>query len=177
MDGRKDVWFQGGMARQHPGEILVVEDELVNQKVVLGMLHRLGFSPDAAGNGLEALQAIEQRHYDLVFMVYQMPILNGCMTTARIRQAEGTGTRHLPVVVLTANALVGDSARCLEAGMDDYLPKPLCSDTLAGELHRWLLPQAARGGNQTRARLTGGENDEGVQLPHRRYLEQHQCTV
>jgi CheY-like chemotaxis protein len=103
--------------------ILVVEDNYVNQKVVTGMLHKRGYEVEVANNGLEALQRLEARDYGLILMDVQMPVLDGFETTRRIRQHPRH--RHIPIVAMTALALHGDRERCLEAGMDSYVPKPL----------------------------------------------------
>ena len=116
--------------------ILVTEDNPVNQLVAQKQLERLGFEVDVADNGLEALAAIERERYDLVFMDCQMPLLDGYEATRRIR--ERLGGRPLPVIALTAHNLASDREKCLEAGMDDYMAKPLYEDTLYSVLDRWL---------------------------------------
>jgi CheY-like chemotaxis protein len=117
--------------------LLVVEDNLVNQKVILARLNRLGYPVDTACNGEEALQMLEVNHYDLVLMDCQMPIMDGYETTARIRNLERF--RKLPVIALTANALPGDREKCLSAGMSDYLVKPVNSEHLKEKLSHWLV--------------------------------------
>lgn len=107
--------------------ILLVEDNPLNQRVARGMLERLGATVDAVAGGPQALEAVSRRAYDLILMDCQMPEMDGYETTRRIREAEasrGDG-RHIPIVALSANALAGDRDRGLEAGMDDYLTKPL----------------------------------------------------
>ncbi len=116
--------------------ILVTEDNPVNQLIAQKQLERLGFVVDVAANGLEALAAIERESYDLVFMDCQMPMLDGYEATRRIR--ERLGGRHLPVIALTAHDLASDREKCLAAGMDDYMAKPLYEDTLYEVLDRWL---------------------------------------
>ncbi|MEK7405177.1 MAG: PAS domain S-box protein [Acidobacteriota bacterium] len=116
--------------------VLVVEDNVVNQKVVLRLLTRLGCSAEAVANGLEAVQAVSRAGYDLVLMDCQMPEMDGFEATARIRQGEGE-LRHTPVIALTANAMQGDREKCLRAGMDDYLSKPVGLEALAEVLERW----------------------------------------
>lgn len=126
--------------------ILLVEDNLTNQKVALHQLARLGYAAHVASNGQEALQAIALHNYALVLMDCQMPLMDGFEATRRIRAAESGTGGHLIVVAMTANAAEGDRERCLAAGMDDYLPKPITRDMLTGLLQRWLLPlpEAAR---------------------------------
>ncbi|RMF64126.1 MAG: response regulator [Bacteroidetes bacterium] len=121
--------------------ILVVEDNLVNQKVAVRHLERLGYGADVASNGQEALAALERTHYDLVLMDIQMPGMDGFEATARIREREQAGKR-LPIIAMTANALEGERERCLEGGMDDYIAKPFKQEVLAQTLARWLTHHA-----------------------------------
>jgi signal transduction histidine kinase/CheY-like chemotaxis protein/HPt (histidine-containing phosphotransfer) domain-containing protein len=125
------------------GRILLVEDNLTNQKVILAMLSRLGVQVTLAENGQEALDAVEQSvPFDLVFMDIQMPVMNGHEATRAIRQWESASTRHrLPIVALTANAFEEDHQACKEAGMDDFLVKPIKMQDLFDALARWLKPQ------------------------------------
>jgi signal transduction histidine kinase/DNA-binding response OmpR family regulator len=123
--------------------ILVAEDNPVNQRVVSLMLRRLGFRVDVVGNGAEAVAALVELPYDLVLMDCQMPVMNGYEATAAIREGEAPGHR-VPIVALTASALKGDKERCIEAGMDDYLAKPVHIDDLAAVLRSFLVgPPAA----------------------------------
>jgi two-component system sensor histidine kinase/response regulator len=124
--------------QERPGvRVLVVEDNLVNQKVAVRMLDRLGYASDVAANGREALSALGRRDYDAVLMDCQMPEMDGYQATVQIRLAE-RGARHTPVIALTAHALPGDRERCVEAGMDDYLTKPIDFDQLDDVLARWI---------------------------------------
>lgn len=117
-------------------KILLVEDNIVNQKVTLNQLKNLGYLADVAANGQEALQMMAQITYDLVLMDCQMPVLDGYTTTQEIRHLEGD-TRHTIIIALTANAMKEDRRRCLDAGMDDYLSKPILKDKLASKLTYW----------------------------------------
>jgi PAS domain S-box-containing protein len=120
--------------------ILVAEDNRINQMVALGLLQKLGYSADLAPNGLEVLAAMKRVPYDIILMDCQMPELDGYETTRRIRAAQRV---HIPrIIAMTANALRGEEERCLEAGMDDYLSKPVRLETLRTALDRWL-PAAA----------------------------------
>ena len=105
-------------------KILVAEDNIVNQKVALGMLARWGCRPDVAANGLEVLAAVRRQHYDVILMDVQMPEMDGMEATRQIR-AQLPAEKQPHIVALTANALAEDRQRCLAAGMDDYLSKPL----------------------------------------------------
>jgi CheY-like chemotaxis protein len=105
--------------------ILVAEDNPINQMLALRLLEKAGHSAAAAGNGEEVLAAIARESFDLVLMDVQMPVMDGFEATALIRQQEkGTG-RHLPIVAMTAHAMKGDREKCLEAGMDGYVAKPI----------------------------------------------------
>ena len=120
--------------------LLLVEDTPVNREVVLGMLDMLGHIVQAVENGRLAVEAVAQERYDLVLMDCQMPEMDGFTATATIRQQEreAGGHRHLPIIALTANAMEGDRARCLAAGMDDYLAKPFTMAQLSEMLTQWL---------------------------------------
>ncbi len=117
--------------------ILLVEDNVVNQKVAARMLEKAGFRCDMASNGQEAVQALSKRSYDLVFMDCQMPVMDGYQATGAIRKLEGVG-RHTPIIAMTANAMQGDRERCLAAGMDDYISKPVTADVFNGMLEKYL---------------------------------------
>jgi len=105
--------------------ILVAEDNVVNQKLAQRLLQKRGHTVRVANNGKEALDLLERESFDLVLMDVQMPQMGGFEATARIRAAEeGTG-RHMPIIALTAHAMTGDRERCLEAGMDAYVSKPI----------------------------------------------------
>ncbi len=131
------------MEARRQRRILLVEDNEVNQEVALGMLQKLGYEADVAPNGMDALEALESSEYDLVLMDCQMPVLDGYETTARIRNGEN-GEGRLPVIALTANAMKGDAEKCLKAGMDGYLAKPIELEALAEKLLEWLPDTSAR---------------------------------
>lgn len=119
--------------------VLLVEDNIVNQQVALGVLTRLGVNVDIANNGQEALDALKLNKYDLIFMDCQMPVLDGFSATKEIRKIEQLSTEErTPIVAMTANAMKGDKERCLDAGMDDYLTKPISFDSVAHVLHEWI---------------------------------------
>ncbi|MBA3848740.1 MAG: hypothetical protein C0502_01935, partial [Opitutus sp.] len=124
-----------------PLDILLVEDNPVNQKVAAHLLSRLGYNVDAVGNGLEAVKAVEQRDYDLVFMDVQMPEMDGFAATREIRNRFPV-VRQPKIVALTANAIQGDRERCLAAGMDDYVAKPVKLDELHSVIVKYFGPVA-----------------------------------
>jgi signal transduction histidine kinase/DNA-binding response OmpR family regulator len=126
--------YDSTMAARHPLRILVAEDNLINQKVLRVMLGRLGYDADVVSDGKEAVAALAQLPYDVVLMDVQMPELDGLEATRRIR-AE-TGRRQPQVIAMTANAMAGDREKCLEAGMDDYVSKPIRVDQLMAALEK-----------------------------------------
>ncbi len=125
--------------------LLLVEDTPVNREVALGMLDMLGHFVQAVENGRLAVEAVARERFDLVLMDCQMPEMDGFTATATIRQQEreAGGHRHVPIIALTANAMEGDRARCLAAGMDDYLAKPFTMAQLSEVLTQWLRAQTS----------------------------------
>jgi two-component system, sensor histidine kinase and response regulator len=137
--------------------VLVVEDNLVNQKLAVRMVEKLGYQPDVVDNGQEALTALKESDYAAILMDCQMPIMDGFETTKNIREREALAASggpqteagpqlgiessslpHMPIIAVTANAMPGDRERCLAAGMDDYLSKPIKLDELRAALARWI---------------------------------------
>jgi CheY-like chemotaxis protein/HPt (histidine-containing phosphotransfer) domain-containing protein len=133
-------------ARSGPGRrVLVAEDNEINQFAAIRMLQKLGYEAEVAQDGRQAVQLAARGPYTAIFMDCQMPELDGYEATAAIRLAEGEAT-HTPIIAMTANTMAGDRERCLAAGMDDYLAKPLSLERLAQVCERWLradAPEAA----------------------------------
>jgi len=117
--------------------VLLAEDDAVNQMVVEQMLARLGCKVDVVNDGVAAWDAAARQRYDLVLMDLHMPEMDGYEATRRIRHDEAAGGRHTPIVALTADALAGDRERCIEAGMDDHITKPVSMASLAAAVERW----------------------------------------
>ena len=124
--------------------VLLVEDNPVNQKVAIRMLQKLGCVVELAENGQQALEKLERASYDIVLMDMQMPVMDGLTATRLLRQREQQTGHHQVVIALTANAMQTDRELCLEAGMDDYLSKPLTLDALQVMLLRWVAQHKQR---------------------------------
>jgi PAS domain S-box-containing protein len=134
----------GGPSWPSAPRVLVAEDSPVNQIVACRALERCGCTAEVAGNGAEALLALAAANYDAVLMDCQMPELDGYEATRELRRREN-GSRHTPVIAMTAHAMTGDRERCLEAGMDDYITKPVRHADLEEALRRWIPAQPLSG--------------------------------
>jgi signal transduction histidine kinase/DNA-binding response OmpR family regulator/HPt (histidine-containing phosphotransfer) domain-containing protein len=158
--------------------ILLAEDNVVNQKVAVGQLRRLGFEVDVVANGQQVLEALSARSYGLVLMDCQMPVMDGYTATAEIRRREG-GARHTIVIAMTAHAGQDDRRKCLDAGMDGYLSKPVTLDGLEMALDTWRargepadVPSAPRGPAPTRSPVgrRAGDSSNPIDLSRWREL-------
>jgi two-component system, sensor histidine kinase and response regulator len=122
-------------ARRHL-RILLAEDNPINQKVLLGMLQKIGHRAVIAATGLEAIASLKRETFDVVFMDVQMPEMDGLTATAKIREQEKKSGAHIPIIAMTAHAMKGDRERCLDSGMDAYLAKPITSEQIADVLDK-----------------------------------------
>ena len=126
--------------QMQPLKILVAEDTPFNQKFITRLLGRWGHTAIIVGDGGKAVTAVSKDRYDLILMDVQMPEMDGFEATSRIRELEEKKGEHTPIIAMTAHAMKGDRERCLEAGMDDYVPKPISSDALLNAI-RLLVPE------------------------------------
>jgi CheY-like chemotaxis protein len=160
------------MAQRLPMRLLLADDNVVNQKVAVRLFEQMGYQIDVAGDGLEAIQAVRQKSYDMIFMDVQMPELDGLQATQRIRQSEKEQDQPGCVIIaMTASAMLGDRERCLAAGMDDYLAKPVRPEAVQSALERWG-PVAQRKGQRstttTFRSLSAGRIGKDRRIPRRR---------
>lgn len=140
--------------------VLLAEDNIVNQKVAQSMLQKLGYHTDTVGSGTEALKALEMLPYDLVLMDVQMPEMDGFEATRHIRNPQSAVLNHeIPVIAMTAYAMKGDKERCMEAGMDDYISKPVSFKSLMETLQKW------QGGTQKENRAEPADGKASGSLP------------
>jgi len=129
--------------RPGPLNILVAEDTLFNQKFIRRLLDRWGYKATVVENGQAAVSAVSQNHFDIVLMDVQMPEMDGFEATEKIREMESSTAKHVPIIAMTAHAMKGDRERCLEAGMDDYVPKPISSETLLNAINALVAQHPA----------------------------------
>jgi len=135
------------LASRQPLRVLLCDDNTINQKVAVRILQQLGYEPDLAANGREALEALDRKPYDLVFMDVMMPEMDGLEATRMIRKLEASGgsvnfNSHIIIIAMTAQAMQGDREKCLEAGMDDYLSKPIRPKDVRAVVERWIAQMA-----------------------------------
>ena len=134
----KESPFDHNLAEHIPLRILLAEDNGINQKIALQLLRRMGYRADVVGNGLEVLEALHRQQYDVVLMDVHMPEMDGLTATQQVRQ-EWADHRQVRIIAMTANAMQGDREKCLAAGMDDYVSKPIRIEELAQALKRCKL--------------------------------------
>ncbi|HXG35244.1 MAG TPA: response regulator [Bryobacteraceae bacterium] len=150
--------------RERPMRVLVAEDNVANQQVMLGLLSKLGLRADAVANGAEAVKALQSIPYDVVLMDVEMPEMDGLEATRRIRSGQsGAQRQQVPIVAMTAHALHGDRERCLQAGMNDYLAKPVELSALIRTLDHWLPKDPAPAENPPPA--TTGQSSAPAGVP------------
>ena len=125
------------LAEKHPGKILVADDNVVNLKVATAFLTRMGYQPDTAKNGREVIEMLAQKDYDLVLLDIQMPELDGYQVASKVI-ADANGAKRPFLIALTASAMESDRQKCLNAGLDDYLPKPIRVPELEAKLRKFL---------------------------------------
>jgi CheY-like chemotaxis protein len=131
-------------SKHYPLRILIAEDNAINQKLTERVLNKLGYKPEIANNGLEALQAVKQKSFDLILMDVQMPDMDGLEATRQIR-LRVSDLGHPIIIAMTANAMQGDREVCMEAGMDDYISKPVKLEILVERLQLWASKPASTG--------------------------------
>ncbi|MEM9441658.1 MAG: response regulator, partial [Pseudomonadota bacterium] len=124
-------------------DILLADDNPVNSKIACTMLEKAGHKIDVVTDGAAAIEAVLGKAYDLILMDVQMPVMDGLEATRRIRAITKKGAVHLPIVAVTANAMTGDDQQCLDAGMDDYVTKPIDRARLLSKVNQWGYRQAA----------------------------------
>jgi len=139
--GASEALARAPVMRGQGARVLVVDDNAANQKVALRMIERLGYRGDVAGTGAEATAMVGRGHYDAVLMDCQMPEMDGYEASRQIRHNE-RGGRRMPIIAMTADAVADERDRCLAAGMDDYITKPIKLHVVAAVLERWLTKEA-----------------------------------
>jgi CheY-like chemotaxis protein len=147
-------------SRSRAFRILLAEDNRVNQAVASRLLAKLGHTPVVANNGREAIDLLEQERFDLVLMDIQMPEMDGILATKSIREREKSTHRHIPIIAITAHAMKGDRTRCLAAGMDGYVTKPInleeVTEAILTALHDIPQDDNDTSNDKHEGKLTGG---------------------
>ncbi|CAN5912804.1 hypothetical protein BH23ACT10_BH23ACT10_09280 [soil metagenome] len=163
---------RAGAESSRTATLLIVEDNPINQEVARELLASLGYETEVAHDGADGVDAVKARRFDAILMDCQMPGMDGYEATARIRTFEEPKGRHTPIIAMTASAMVGDRQRCLAAGMDDYIAKPVSVTILAETIERWVT------GETTAAPSTTAEtDDDDAQPPVIDWQMLHQLSV
>ncbi len=136
MDDVLETVNPSSLAPSNEVSVLLVEDNMVNRKLAVLILERIGCKVDVAIHGAEGVEKFQSGNYQAIFMDCQMPVMDGYEATAAIRELE-SGESRIPIIAVTANAMKGDKEKCLESGMDDYIPKPLRPNDLQEAVSRW----------------------------------------
>jgi len=147
------------LARRLPLRLLLADDNPINQKVGLSVVQKLGYRADLASNGLEVLKALEQKAYDILFLDVQMPEMDGLEAARQICQRWPTDKRPR-IIAMTGNALIGDREKCLQAGMDDYISKPIRISEMQSALERWGRPKTRKTDTAFLQRVRSGPADD-----------------
>ena len=161
------------LAARLPLQVLLCDDNAINQKVALRLLQQMGYHPDQAANGAEALAALDRKPYDLIFMDVMMPEMGGFEATEQIRLRQRQKSQFpnykdpIIVVAMTANAMQGDREKCLAAGMDDYIAKPIRPEDVRTIIERWapIIAQAAPASPPPSAAVTSTSTQAGSSAP------------
>jgi len=143
-EGKDEAEKGAGAATRLNARVLVVEDNFVNQQVALELLQSLGCMVTMASDGVEAIECLREHTYHVIFMDCQMPRMDGYEATGEIRKLEAPMNRHTPIIAMTAHAMKGDRERCIAAGMDDYVSKPIDPETVLKVLQRWMPAEAGQ---------------------------------
>lgn len=132
----KEISIDKNLSVKLPLQILLAEDNLINQKLIIQLLNKMGYSPDTAMNGAEAIMMLEKKRYDILFMDIQMPVMDGLEATRTI-VSNWPKNKRPHIIAMTANVMHGDREKCLDAGMEDYLSKPIKFDEVEEALMKW----------------------------------------
>jgi len=159
------------LSERLPLHVLLCDDNAINQKVATRLLQQMGYQPDLAANGLEALSATEQKKYDMIFMDVQMPEMDGLEATRIIRERQQEKSRYpnyhhqMIIVAMTASAMPGDRDKCISAGMDDYLAKPVRPEDIRSVVERWGSAAKASAPTPSQTETTTSDTDFQMQTP------------
>jgi CheY-like chemotaxis protein len=164
------------LAERLPLRVLLCDDNAINQKVAVRLLQQMGYQPDLAGNGLEALAALERKTYDMIFMDVQMPEMDGLEATRVIRERQREKSRFpnykssIVIIAMTASAMPGDRDKCIAAGMDDYLAKPVRPEDMRGIVERWASAATAHAPTASQTETATATSDPSPE-PHQPPVE------